>query len=89
MQILWHIYPYDDGLIQCENEMLIHNTVHLDWHGLTLIPEWTSNHMLSTVWDEITYPFQNVNVVTIKVLEWISHFIPHFIMDMITYTCWD
>ena len=28
-------------------------------HGLTLIPARTSNHMLSKVWDEITYPFPN------------------------------
>ena len=25
-------------------------------HGLTLIPAWSSNHMPSEVWDEITYP---------------------------------
>ena len=30
-------------------------------HGLTLIPEWTSNHMPSKVWDEITYQFLNLN----------------------------
>ena len=28
------------------------------WHGLTLIPEWISNHTPSKVWNEITYPSQ-------------------------------
>ena len=27
------------------------------WYGLTLLPEWINDHMLSKVWDEITYPF--------------------------------
>ena len=59
------------------------------WHGLTLIPAWTSNHMPHKVWDEITYPFLNFNSCTVEVLEGISNFIPHFIMDVITYPCWD
>ena len=29
-------------------------------HGLTLIPSWIGNHMPSKVWDEITYPFSNL-----------------------------
>ena len=41
------------------------------------------------VWDEITYPFINFNCATVVVSEWISNFIPHFIMDVITYPCWD
>ena len=40
-------------------------------------------------WDEITYSFSNVNGCIIEVWEWISNFIPHFIMDIITYPCWD
>ena len=36
-------------------------------HGLTLIPVWISNHMLSKVWDEITYPFLNFNGCTVEV----------------------
>ena len=36
-------------------------------NGLTLIPAWISNHMLSKVWDEITYPFLNVNGATVEV----------------------
>ena len=33
-------------------------------------------HMIGKVWDEITYPFPYI----IEVWEWISNFIPHFIM---------
>ena len=40
-------------------------------------------------WDEITYPFPNFNGATVKVWEWISYFIPHSIMDVIIYPCWD
>ena len=58
-------------------------------HGLTLIPTCISNHMLSRVWCEITYPFLNFNGNAVEVWERIYNFIPHFIMDVITYTCWD
>ena len=58
-------------------------------HGLTLIPARMSNHMCSHVWDEITYPFPNFNGFPIEVWEWMSNFIPQFIMDVITYPCWD
>ena len=54
---------------------------HFYKHGLTLIPAWISNHMTSKVWDE----FPNVNSATVQVWEWISHFTPQFIMDVITY----
>ena len=46
-------------------------------------------HLPSKVWDEITYPLQNLNGEAVEVLEWISNFTPHFIMDVITYPCWD
>ena len=41
--------------------------------------------MPSKVWDGITYPFQDFNGATVEVWEWISTFIPHFVMDVITY----
>ena len=53
--------------------------------GLTLIPVWISNHMPSKLWDEITNPLLNFNLCTIW--EWINKFIPHIIMDVITYSC--
>ena len=55
---------------------------------LTLIPAWISNHMPSKVWDETTYSLA-INGVTTEVREWISNFIPHIRMDVITYPCWD
>ena len=50
---------------------------------LLLIPPRISNHMPGTVWDEITCPFPDVNGATVEVWEWISNFIPHFIMDIL------
>ena len=37
------------------------------YHGLTLIPAWISNYMSGKVWDEITYPFLNLNGTTVEV----------------------
>ena len=39
---------------------------HFYWHGLTLISAWISNHIPSKVWDEITYPFLNLNGATVE-----------------------
>ena len=41
--------------------------------------------MPSKVWGEISYP----NGYTVEVWEWINNFIPHFMMDVITYPCWN
>ena len=56
-------------------------------HGLTLVSTRISKHMLSKVWDKITYPFLNFNGYTVEVCDWICNFIPHIIMDVITYQC--
>ena len=48
-----------------------------------------SSHLPSKVWDEIAYPFPNFNGFTIEVSKWMSNFIPHFMMGVITYPCWD
>ena len=46
--------------------------------GLTLIPTWISDYYIHhEVSDEIADPFPNFNC-TVKVWEWISNFIPHF-----------
>ena len=58
-------------------------------HGLTLIPAWISTHMPSEVWDEMTYPFPDLNGCTVEVWEMIIHFIPYFMMDVIIYPWWD
>ena len=38
--------------------------------------------MPTKIWDEITYPFPNFNGATVDVWEWMIHFIPHFVMDV-------
>ena len=40
------------------------------------------------MWGEFTYPFPNFNGCTVEVWEWISNFIPHYIMDVITKPRW-
>ena len=45
--------------------------------------------MPTEVWDGITYQFPNFNGYTIEVWEWKSNFIPHLIMNVSTYPCWD
>ena len=40
--------------------------------------------MPSKVWDEITDPFPNFNGTIVEVWEWVSNFIPHIIMEVIT-----
>ena len=45
--------------------------------------------MPSKVCDEITYLFPNFNGATVEVWELINNFIPHFMMGVITYPCWD
>ena len=49
---------------------------------------WIIDHIPNKVWGEITYPFTNFNSCTGESGEWTS-FIPHIIMDAITYPCWD
>ena len=65
-----------------------YNVIVMCQHALNWIPAYISNHMPSKVWDEITYPFPNFNGAAVEVWEWISNFIPHFIMVVkITYPC--
>ena len=35
------------------------------------------------MWDEIDYPFPNFNGYTVEIWDWLSNFIPHFIIDVI------
>ena len=48
-----------------------------------------SNHMARKVWDEITYPFPTFKICIVEVWEWISNFIPHFMIGVISYPYWD
>ena len=47
---------------------------------LALIQVWISNHMPSKVQDETIYPFPNCNGYAVEVWEWISNFIPYFMI---------
>ena len=40
-------------------------------------------------WEKVTYQFANVNSCAVEVWELISNCIPHIVIDVITYYCWD
>ena len=56
---------------------------------LTLIniSECISNYICYKMWNEITYPFPNINCEAIEVWYWMSNFTLHFIGHVITYPC--
>ena len=58
-------------------------------YGLILLPAWISIHTLNKVCDEISYLFLNFNGCNVEVWEWISNYLPRFIMVVISYPCWD
>ena len=42
--------------------------------------------MANKIWDEITYdPFPNFSGAAVEVWDWVSNFITHFVMEVITY----
>ena len=48
---------------------------------------WISNYIHYKMWDEISYSFPKFNDITVKVCEWTTIFIPHFLMNVITFPC--
>ena len=66
-----------------------HISISFYWLSFTLFSAWISNHLSINVWDEITYPFPNLNGAIVELWEWISIFIPPFIMGVITQPSWD
>ena len=82
-----HSVHTDDEEINCSDisEKCKHIGAPLHLYGLILLPAWICNHMPGKVWHEIIYPFPNFNGATFDVWESISNFIPHFIIDVITY----
>ena len=52
-------------------------------------PAWISNHMLSKMWHETTYPIRNFYGANVEVWEWIYNYTPHIMIDVTTYSCWD
>ena len=47
-----------------------------------------TDHDDSDNYDDINN-YNNNNGCTVEVYEWIINLTPHFIMDIITYPCWD
>ena len=94
------LFKYDGKFLR-DNTNVVHvgicqNINNIEWYYIdTLCSEYLaifmriSNHMHSKVRNENTYPFPSVNGRCVEYWEWISNFIPHFIMDVITYPCWD
>ena len=59
------------------------------WHRLVSTYQWSLLLWCFNLNPSMDHPFPNFNYVTIEVWEWISNFFTHFIMDVITCTCWD
>ena len=86
---LWGSSPYHEFTVwphKCLNHLKQWITSIMG-HGLTLIPTRISNHMSNKVLGEITYPFPNSSGATVEIWEWISNFITHYMMYVITYQC--
>ena len=81
------ILPNREVTLLADTGIITRSSIYL--HELALIQVWISNHTHNKVWDEITYPFSNLNGAASGVWEWMSNFIPHFIMDVFTYPYWD
>ena len=69
--------PYDT----IQFSAILQGQLLLTWINFNL----SMDHMISKVLGEINYPFPNFNGCTVEVWEWISNFIPHFIMEAIAY----
>ena len=54
---------------------------------LSSIPAWISNHTSDTEWDEITWPFLNVNRCPVEL--WDCNSLSRFMIEVIIYPCWD
>ena len=70
---------------------LLYNTVPvtplLTWFNFN--PRMDKDHTPGKVWDKITYPFPNFNGAIFEVWEWTNNFMPHLMMDIIMYPCWN
>ena len=51
--------------------------------------EWVSNNNHYKEYYKIIYPSLHLNGGAAEFWEWKNTFIPYFIMDVITYPCWD
>ena len=58
------------------------------WLAFKFKPAWIRFHIHRKVWDEITYPFPNVNGCTVEVWELIINIISDLTMYVNTYPWW-
>ena len=58
------------------------------YRNLNLFLTWISKYIHYKASDEITHPVPNFKGATVEFWEWISKFIQHFFVYMITYSCW-
>ena len=56
---------------------------------ITLISSLISEYIPYKLWDEINYPFPNINGAAVEVREWVTTFIPRFTWLVITHPCRD
>ena len=82
----WFIVTKDRMIKQC---ILTISQCPFHWHGLTSIPTRISKYIHCKVWDDNPLSFPKLNICTVEIREWISNFISHFTVDVITYPCWD
>ena len=85
----WHL-PFGE---LCPKGLNINNSEYrLQFHkqpGLMKIHDWLIGfNLVSTQKGYIGKPIK-LNGCTVEVWEWTSNLIPHFIMHVITYPCWD
>ena len=68
--------------IRCWSILTIGTILLLTWINFSI-----SNYVHHNVWDEITYPFPNLNGAAVEVWGWISNFTSHFNGNVINYPC--
>ena len=75
----YHHHPKESSLYLVLRYIVFSDITTMSFSSL----RWMNcNHIPSKMWDDITCPFPNFIGAT-------SNFDPHFIMDVITFSCWD
>ena len=81
-----HPFAVDCIIVRGKNPLYIWKTWMVQVRVTT---QRQRNYIHYKMWDEVTHPFPNFNVCTLKVWEWISNFIPHCTEHLIIYPFWD
>ena len=62
--------------------------VLLTWINFNPNTNMDENYLHYKMWDEITYPFLNINGATADIWKWVSNSITHITVHVITYPSW-